>query len=536
MNELFFAAETVGLFKHRIEHQSTFQPNNHNRDLDKKRAELITAQFSADRVWARKLLNEQNAALRMQMAIEISEQENQFCVFGRERKATNLPKKALAFDLGHERQIIEKYIAAGQNPDKYWDFFEKQVYFFANEAYGKVERICYETDIVQGQLGEDRLFIGPMGVSARQSYIQPLARAIGTNWEQDRAAREFSGIVQLEQLMNSFPDGTVFFDISPAPFEVLESEKADTMYGDHSFLRINQVVTKVDEKGAPQRKLISRAIRNYLTLDRQTELFQILSGKRCAPSELLGTFAILQPKFDITDVQNDANCIALKTLIQQLIDKTPHDQRLNPQNDPFFATAQTMEQYFAELKPMLQDIFADLRKGPKMGESSMDWEIRVASAFQTYEKMIQARIKGEWRPNNHHNVENERETVDSTVAAARRAHTQTMRAAAVYYAQIPYTPPTSSCGMGSGFGGMRGAFPSRTTVFGGMRGYARMSQPFPGSFKFREKTKNKYKYEFNKKGVCKKCKKPNSEVGLLGPCYVCRTCQNKYDSGEYKET
>lgn len=44
----------------------------------------------------------------------------------------------------------------------------------------------------------------------------------------------------------------------------------------------------------------------------------------------------------------------------------------------------------------------------------------------------------------------------------------------------------------------------------------------------------KEKYIFNKEGTCKKCSRESKKVGKLGPCFVCRGCQAKFDRGIYK--
>jgi hypothetical protein len=52
---------------------------------------------------------------------------------------------------------------------------------------------------------------------------------------------------------------------------------------------------------------------------------------------------------------------------------------------------------------------------------------------------------------------------------------------------------------------------------------------------FTELLPNSEKYVFDKEGSCNKCKKLHTEVGKLGPCYVCKGCQKEFDQQEFIE-
>lgn len=73
--------------------------------------------------------------------------------------------------------------------------------------------------------------------------------------------------------------------------------------------------------------------------------------------------------------------------------------------------------------------------------------------------------------------------------------------------------------------------------------FSTMSSTSPGQFfhslftssdSFWKGLKAKEKYKFDREGTCQGCRKTHNEVGLLGPCYVCRGCQRDFDSGKRK--
>ncbi len=43
------------------------------------------------------------------------------------------------------------------------------------------------------------------------------------------------------------------------------------------------------------------------------------------------------------------------------------------------------------------------------------------------------------------------------------------------------------------------------------------------------------KYKFDKPGTCQSCNKNHEKVGLLGPCLVCKSCQQHFDIQDYQE-
>jgi hypothetical protein len=186
-------------------------------------------------------------------------------------------EKIIAMDLSDELRNVRELIRQGRDPEEYWHFFKAQAEYFGNETYGKLNVINYTHDLAR----EDdnlRLWISPIGKSARESYLEAYEMT-EPGWYQERCRREAESIIPWEHNLQKHLGHCVSVEISPAPFNVPKELLKGTNFGEHSFLRIHQM-TK-DQEGKPI--VFSRAFRTYLPPAHLSELYEKLTGEKEDP-------------------------------------------------------------------------------------------------------------------------------------------------------------------------------------------------------------------------------------------------------------
>lgn len=366
-------------------------------------------------------------------------------------------EKPLAFDLSDELRRIQKLLEQGEDPEKYWQFFQAQAEYYANESYAKLGAVTYTHELVNYG-NKLKLWIGPMGKGAYESYLDGAEKVTddpGMRWYKDRCFKEAYAILDWEKKINEIGRDEIFVDISPAPFEVSSDKLNDTMFGKHSFIRVHQVV--IDENGRPQ--LFSRAHRTELSPEGLEVVNKLLTNENITCSDLLGRFSQLDKSWlsgirnqdGICDIRDNDIAILVEKIIRSQ-EKREADNNKNSQkniesnNSSKSVTKEEMENYFAALEPVLKKTFNAMIKliNCRPEDKGFFKEI-IETEFRTWEMMLQDLISGK----------------NSTTLVSRNSHTPRSKDIAdlnAMYARIQsqrYVPNFNSCGAGSGFGSVR---------------------------------------------------------------------------------
>jgi hypothetical protein len=366
-------------------------------------------------------------------------------------------EKPLAIDLSDEFVKIQRLIQSGGNPEDYWQFFKAQAEYYANESYAKLGAVEYTHDIV----ADDnwlKLWIAPMGKGAYESYLDG-AQKVDPNqeslaWYRERCKKEAESILALEDLINTHGSGAVYVDISPAPFEVSQEFLEGTMFGSHSFVRVHQVI--IDENGAS--KLFSRAHRTEVPPELLEKINHLLTGEGINWQNLLGKFSFLHPNWiracsrdGVFDIRNSD----ISILVEKIISSQEKQIEISPdakQNGGSNLTKEIMSIHYEELEPVLKSVFNDMvrmaKTDPRFHEDSSQ---QVAKKFQTWEKMLQAMISGDWEKNLAPKKESRQYD---------KYQEPNLESMYLYYQTQTYMPSFNGCGTGSGF-----AFPSSGALY-----------------------------------------------------------------------
>lgn len=371
-------------------------------------------------------------------------------------------EKPLAFDLSDELKRIQKLLEYGKNPEKYWQFFQAQAEYYANESYAKLGAVTYTHELVNYG-NKLKLWIGPMGKGAYESYLDGAKKVTDDprmRWYKDRCFKEAYAILDWENQINEIGRDAIFVEISPAPFEVSSDELNGTMFGNHSFIRVHQVV--IDENGRPQ--LFSRAHRTELSPQGLEAVNKLLTNENITCSDLLGRFSQLGKNWlngiknqdGICDIRDNDIAILVEKIIRRQEKIEPinnknsqknlkNGQNIVSNNSSESVTKEEMENYFAALEPVLRKAFDSM-----IGlincrpEEASFYEESIEKDFRTWEMMLQDLISGK----------------SSTISVSRNSHTPRPNDRAdlnAMYARIQsqrYVPNFNSCGAGSGFSSM----------------------------------------------------------------------------------
>jgi hypothetical protein len=376
-------------------------------------------------------------------------------------------EKPLAFDLSDELKRIQQLLDHGKNPEEYWQFFNAQAKYYALESYAKLGAVTYTHDLVidQNFLKQKKLklWIGPMGKGAYESYLDGAEKVTDDprmRWYKDRCFKEAYAIIDWEEKINKKGSDAIFVDISPAPFEVSPEELDGTMFGNHSFIRVHQVV--LDKNGRPQ--LFSRAHRTELSPEGLEVVNKLLTNENVVCSDLLGRFSQLNKNWlngiknqdSICDIRDKDIAILVEQIIrrQEKIEANnnknsqknlKNGQNIESNNSSESVTKEEMEKYFATLEPVLKKTFNAMIKLINCHpEDKGFFKEIIETEFRTWEMMLQDLISG-----------------TSTISESTKSHTPRSKVEAelnAMYARIqaqPYTPGSNSCGAGSGFGSVR---------------------------------------------------------------------------------
>ncbi|MDO8269975.1 MAG: hypothetical protein Q7T54_04885 [Candidatus Levybacteria bacterium] len=320
-----------------------------------------------------------------------------------------------AFDLGRENQLAQEY---GKN---YQQYFLENAHYYAKESYGRVPISEYEHKIMAGKDGKPELVLGPENISARDSYLVPVLDKTKPEWYQRRSMGDVVWVENMEKMLENAEDGDTYVDFSPTEYNVDVEERKKWGYGYHSFVRLHKVVT---EDG--QKKLVSRAIRNYLDAPEQTALFEQLTGEVLDASQMLGRVERVNPNYSQAYV---------KALASRLYDSTPIERKIIPPSE-YLQNIKSEEEMNIALKKIdawLEVVYEMMERG----EDTHD----ILKKFRGWENALRDYV-------------NEKSSLEKFSKMSR----QDMKVALYQESdqvkdllERAYEPGTNGCGAGSGF-------------------------------------------------------------------------------------
>ncbi|MFO0703425.1 MAG: hypothetical protein U0525_01745 [Patescibacteria group bacterium] len=175
---------------------------------------------------------------------------------------------SLAFNLSSE------WDRAKEQGDAYAPTFIDNAHFYAGETYIRGRAAVFDYNIVNGRLKYPK-----SDIDAIESFAKPMVDRSRPAWLRERDRKDLQVIEKItEDLPNAKAMESVWIAASPAipDSDVPYDERREWGYGRHNFLFLHQV--QVDSKTG-QKKLVCRALRNYLSVESQRKLIESLSGR-----------------------------------------------------------------------------------------------------------------------------------------------------------------------------------------------------------------------------------------------------------------
>ena len=283
---------------------------------------------------------------------------------------TETPQKSapFAFDLGSEFQLTQKF---GYTYKKH---FIENAHYYAKESYGRVPVSEYEHKIMEGEDGGVILALGPDNQSARDCYLTPARDESKPDWYKKRSMGDVRWVDSMQEGLVGAKEGDTFVDLSPTEFNVTVEERKAWGYGYHSFARIHRVVV---EDG--QKKLVSRAVRNYLDGPEQEELFEKLAGERISVDKMLGAVA---------KVDNGTSQGHIKALSEALYRDTPENRKIYPPEE-YLENVKNEHEMDVELQKIdawLTVVFEMMQNG--------ELPAKIVSYFRGWENAVKDYVEG----------------------------------------------------------------------------------------------------------------------------------------------
>lgn len=321
-----------------------------------------------------------------------------------------------AFNLGHEYQLAKEY---GGNYKKY---FIENAHYYAKESYGRVPVSQYEHKIRENEDGSIQLVLGPDNKSARNSYLEPALDTSKPEWYRKRSMGDVRWVDSMQKVLKDAEEGDTFIDLSPTEFNVSAQERKEWGYGYHSFARIHRVVT--EENG--QKKLVSRAVRNYLDATEQEILFEQLTGEKIGVSEMLGRVKKVNPGISQGYI---------RSLADKLYENTPHVRKIipPPEYTEHIKNEREMDTALKKIDVWLEAVYEMIERG----ESPQD----ILKSFRGWENAVKDYVEGKSNLTEFENV-----SVDNIQREIYRTGPLIST-----YIERQYEPGSNGCGLGSGF-------------------------------------------------------------------------------------
>ena len=320
-----------------------------------------------------------------------------------------------AFDLGREYQLTQEY------GDNYKKYFVENAHYYAKESYGRVPVSEYEHGIIERPDGNIELVLGPDNVSARESYMVPATDRAKPDWYTRRSAADVKWVEQMQKALKDATVGDTFIDLSPTEFNVSVEERKKWGYGHHSFIRLHRMVVESGKK-----KLISRAVRNYLDVPEQEVVYEQLTGEKVDISEMLGRVEKVNPGISQGYI---------KALSDKLYKNTPTERKIVPPDEytKNVKNEQEMDSSLFKIDPWLEVVFEMMKNGEDPSN--------ILKKFRGWENAVRDYVKGE-----SNFTEFDGMTAELIKAAMFRKDS-----IVTSYMDRTYETSASGCGFGSGF-------------------------------------------------------------------------------------
>jgi len=321
-----------------------------------------------------------------------------------------------AFDLGREFELTQKFGNA------YKRHFMENAHYYAKESYGRVPVSEYEHKIMEKEDGSVTLTLGPDNQLAWDCYLAPAQDPSKPDWYKKRSMGDVRWVDAIQKALSGAKEGDTFIDLSPTEFNVTVEERKAWGYGYHSFARIHKIVV---ENG--QKKLVSRAIRNYLDAPEQEELFEKLAGERVAVSEMLGVVA---------KVDGGISQGYIKALSEELYQRTPEERKIIPPEEYVknVKSEQEMERELQKIDTWLTVVFEMMQRGES--------PVKIVNQFRGWENAVRDYVEGKENLKQFENI-----TLDGMREAVVSGNPLLTK-----FVNREYTPGANGCGLGSGFG------------------------------------------------------------------------------------
>lgn len=328
------------------------------------------------------------------------------------------PQKSapFAFDLGREFELTQKF------GNSYKKHFLENAHYYAKESYGRVPVSEYEHKILENEDGSICLALGPDNQSARECYLTPAQDTSRPEWYRRRSMGDVRWVDAIEKALVDSSEGDTFIDLSPTEFNVTVKERKAWGYGYHSFARIHKIVV---ENG--QKKLVSRAVRNYLDAPEQEELFEKLAGERVDVDSMLGVVA---------KVDNGTSQGYIKSLSEELYKKTPDGRKIIPPEEYIknIKSEQEMDCELQKVDAWLTVVFEMMQRGESPA--------KIVSQFRGWENAVKDYVEGKCDLKQFENI-----TLDGMREAVVSGNSLVTS-----FVNRQYSPGANGCGLGSGFG------------------------------------------------------------------------------------
>lgn len=328
------------------------------------------------------------------------------------------PQKSapFAFDLGREFELTQKF------GNSYKKHFLENAHYYAKESYGRVPVSEYEHKILENEDGSVSLALGPDDQSARDCYLAPAQDTSKPDWYRRRSVGDVRWVDSMQNALYGAEEGDTFVDLSPTEFNVSVEERKAWGYGYHSFVRVHKVVVE-----GGQKKLVSRAVRNYLDAPEQEELFEKLAGERMDASEMLGVVA---------KVDNGTSQGLIKALADELYQSTPDGRKIIPPEEYIknIKSEQEMDCELQKVDAWLTVVFEMMQKGESPA--------KIVKHFRGWENAIRDYVEGK----------NDLAQFENITIEGMREAVSSGNPLITNFTDRAYAPGANGCGLGSGFG------------------------------------------------------------------------------------
>lgn len=303
-------------------------------------------------------------------------------------EGTIFRRDKLAFNLTSEWERAREFGA------HYRDTFIDNAHFYAGETYIEGRAAIFEYN-VRG----NRLKYPKSDIDALDSFARPISDKTRPSWLIDRDRRDLQVIDRIiNDLPYAKPMETVWIAASPAipDSQTKHDERSRYGYGKHNFLFVHQL--QVDPITG-EKKLVCRALRNYLSPGGQKKLIERLSGEQMPDDEdLHGYVAKLSvgemPRgFRVQDSMHISHIHSMgKTIAGDLGDRYWSIDDKEQEGDIEQKELDMMEQ-LAHCDWWLEDVYSDIMA---LGDSPDTNSLRaIELKFKGWEKIAKKIASGE---------------------------------------------------------------------------------------------------------------------------------------------